>query len=467
MNQSSRTSTVTIAGAGLAGSLLAVVLARRGFDVEVFERFADQRRVSVPAGRSINLALAERGRVPLARAGLLDGVDRFALPMAGRMLHEPGKEPVLQRYGQREEEVIYSVHRARLNTFLLDAAEQAGARIEFNRRLQTVDFDRRRCILVDDSGGEHERDFGVLVGTDGAGSALRSAMDRVMKTGAREEPLDHGYKEFTMPPDAGGGHVMDPNALHIWPRGGFMMIALPNPDGSFTCTLFLARKADPDRGEPGFDQLEDWPEQKAFMEEHFADAMALLPEVRREFADNPVGFLGTLRLDRWHLDDRAVLLGDAAHAIVPFHGQGMNAAFEDVACLDELVAEHGDDWAKIFPAFEKIRKPNANAIADLALKNYREMRSDVRDPRFHLQKELEWELERRLPGRFIPGYAMVMFHTLPYAQALERSRIQARVLEEATKNASSLEEVDIEAAAREARAALEPIEMPSGKPGSG
>ncbi len=451
---------VTLVGAGLAGSLLAVFLARRGIRVEVFERFADQRRAPVPAGRSINLALAERGRRPLARAGLLEGVDAFALPMAGRMLHEPGREPLLQRYGQREEEVIYSVHRARLNTYLLDAAESAGARIHFDRRLESVDFGNRKALFTDSEGGRHDHDFQVLLGTDGAGSALRQAMDAVAPTGAREEPLDHGYKEFTMPPKPDGSHAMDPGALHIWPRGGFMMIALPNPDGSFTCTLFLARAADAGRGEPGFDQLADWPAQSAFMEQHFADTLPLLPDVRREFADNPVGFLGTLRLDRWHLDNRALVLGDAAHAIVPFHGQGMNAAFEDVACLDALIEELGTDWGRVFERFEALRKPNANAIADLALKNYEEMRAGVRDPRFHLKKSLEWELERRMPGHFIPGYAMVMFHTLPYSEALERSRIQSSILEAATREAVDLAEVDVESAMERVRADLDPVSEP-------
>lgn len=447
MNQSNR---ITIVGAGLAGSLLAVLLAKRGLKVDLFERFPDQRRTAIPAGRSINLALAERGRSALRGAGLLESVDAFAIPMAGRMLHEPGEEPRLQRYGQRDDEVIYSVHRAKLNRHLLDAAEAAGAATHFERRLESADFEAGIARFVDRQGAVHEHHSEVVIGADGAGSAVRTAMNEVAGIGASEEALDHGYKELTIPPGP-GADGMETGALHIWPRGGYMMIALPNPDGSFTCTLFL-----PHAGDPSFESLNDWPKRQAFMNEAFPDAVPLIPEIEREFDENPVGYLGTLRCDRWHLDGRALILGDAAHALVPFHGQGMNAAFEDVAELACLVDETGD-WEERFAEFQRRRKANADAIATMALENYKEMRSAVRDPRFHLKKQLEWELERRMPGRFIPRYSMVMFHTLPYAEALTRGRTQAELLDRYTEGKTRLEDIDLNGAMRDTRESLPEI----------
>ncbi|MFU8830864.1 MAG: FAD-dependent oxidoreductase [Wenzhouxiangella sp.] len=437
--------TVTIVGAGLAGSLLAVLLARQGRSVELFERFPDPRRNTVPAGRSINLALAERGRAALATAGLLERVEQFALPMAGRMLHDDEGRTRLQRYGQRDDEVIWSVHRGHLNITLLDAATEAGVEIHFDRKLQSADFDQRQLCFTDSDGLRHSTDFELAIGADGAGSALRQAMSQVRDLGTREEPLGHGYLELTIAPGADGNFQMAPEALHIWPRGGFMMIALPNPDKSFTCTLFL----DVD-GDPGFKQLERPADRRAFLERHFADAVAKMTDLDRELAENPVGYLATLYVDRWRLDDCAVLLGDAAHAIVPFHGQGMNAAFEDTVALARLLEGHADT-GEALAAFEAERKPNADAIAAMALDNYLEMRDRVREPRFHLKKELEWALEQRLPGQFIPRYSMVMFHPeIPYAEAFRRGQIQAELLDSLTAGHETLDSIDLDAASRKA-----------------
>lgn len=434
------TGPVTIVGAGLAGSLLAVLLARAGRSVKLFERYPDPRKNPVPAGRSINLALAERGRAGLAAAGLLEKVEDFALPMAGRMLHDEKGETQFQRYGQRADEVIWSVHRGHLNMALLDSAEQAGVTIEFDRRLERTDFEQGHLDFLDSNGQAHRAEFELVVGADGAGSALRRAMASVVDINAREEPLGHGYLELTIPPNADGEFQMDPAALHIWPRGGYMMIALPNPDKSFTCTLFLATE-----GDPGFKQLARPEAMRTFLEKEFADAVALMPELDCELAENPVGFLGTLYVDRWHHAGRAVLIGDAAHAIVPFHGQGMNAAFEDTVALTRLLDER--DQSSALAAFEHQRKPNADAIAAMALDNYLEMRDRVRDPRFQLKKQLEWELEKRLPTRVIPRYAMVMFHPeIPYAEALARGEHQARLLERLTEGHQSLDDIDLEAA---------------------
>lgn len=437
---------ITVVGAGLAGSLLAVLFARRGFEVDVFERNPDQRTTPTPAGRSINLALAERGRHALRQAGLIEKVDRFAIPMRGRMLHEPGRPPRLQRYGSRPGEVIWSVHRARLNRALLDAADQAGVALHFDRRLVDADFERRLARYASGNGTMHELDFDVMIGADGAGSAVRAAVMRVRDLGLREVGLDHGYKELGMPA-ADGEFALEPEALHIWPRGDFMMIALPNPDKSFTATLFL-----PETGDPSFAQLQSWPAQRAFMQREFPDAVALMPRLNEDFARNPVGFLGTVYLDRWHLEDRVLLVGDAAHAIVPFHGQGMNAAFEDCVILADMFT--GPDQDRVFEAFFQARKPDADAIAQMAMENYAEMRAAVRDPRFHLKKELEWALEERLPGRFIPRYSMVMFHRIPYREAHERGAIQADILERFTSSASGMADIDLEEAVAVCRARL-------------
>ncbi len=440
---------VSIVGAGLAGSLLAILLARRGWSVALFERFADPRRHQVPVGRSINLALAERGRAALAEAGILTEIEQIALPMAGRLLHDEHGQTRLQRYGQRDDEVIWSVHRGLLNIALLDGAERAGVNIYFDRRLESADFPACTLDFIDGDGKSHTHDFDLAVGADGAGSALRQAMNRESDLGIREQPLGHGYMELSIPPDADGQFRMSNDALHIWPRGGFMMIALPNPDASFTCTLFLDND-----GEPGFRQLDTTERKREFVEAHFPDAVEMMPELDHELENNPVGYLATLYLDRWHLGDRAVLIGDAAHAIVPFHGQGMNAAFEDTVALARLLERNGIS-ENTLEQFHAERKPNADAIAAMALDNYLEMRDRVREPRFHLIKALEWELEKRLPGTFIPRYAMVMFHDeIPYAEALRRGERQQQLLERLTRGHESLDTIDIEQAMREARETL-------------
>jgi len=440
---------ITIVGAGLAGSLLAVLLTQRGARVELFERYSDPRSKRIPAGRSINLALAERGRTALAAANLLEIVETFALPMAGRMVHEGDGDSLFQSYGQRDDEVIWSVHRGQLNRTLLDAAEDCGVTIHFDRALADVDFDDRMLTFEDESGETYRHGFGLVVGADGAGSALRQAMDSVETLGAREEPLGHGYMELTIPPGPGGEFRMRADALHIWPRGGFMMIALPNPDGSFTCTLFLEND-----GDPGFKQLESPADKRAFIEAQFGDAVPLMPQLDDELATNPVGYLATLYVDRWTVDDRAVILGDAAHAIVPFHGQGMNAAFEDTVALVRHL-EKATDRQQALAAFQAERKPNADAIAAMALDNYLEMRDRVRDPGFQLKKELEFALEKRMPDVFIPRYSMVMFHPeIPYAQALERGEQQARLLDALSQDHQSIDSIDLEAAATRARREL-------------
>jgi kynurenine 3-monooxygenase len=430
---------VTLLGAGLAGSLLAVYLARRGHEVTVYERLPDMRRHAIPAGRSINLALAHRGIRPLEAVGLMPEVQKLLIPMRGRMLHDKSGATSLTPYGRTPSEVIHSVSRPGLNMLLIDAAEKAGARFHFGQRVADVDFATGHVNLVEEpSGRRHRTEAVTLIATDGGGSAVRQAMVRKRDVKVVEDILPHAYKELTIPAASDGSHQMEKHALHIWPRGGYMLIALPNLDGSFTVTLFLARD-----GNPSFAELEHPDELKRFFATEFPDALALIPGLEKDFSSHPTGMMGTVHTDCWHADGRALLLGDAAHAIVPFHGQGMNCAFEDCLVLDQCLASQGNDWQAVFTEFERLRRPNAEAIAAMALENYVEMRDAVRDPRFQLQKRLGFLLEERNPGVFVPRYSMVMFHYLPYAEARLRGAIQQRILDALTVDVADLEGVDL------------------------
>ncbi len=459
---------LTIIGAGLAGALLGILLRRRGWDVDLYEKRGDPRLQGYAGGRSINLALAERGRHALRAADADDAVMHHAIMMRGRMVHVGDTEPVLQRYGRDDDEVIWSVHRGDLNIVLLDLAEAAGARLHFDAGLDAVNFESQRAAFRDPrDGSTREVQFEALVGADGAGSALRGAMHRVRDLGQRSAFLDHGYKELEIPPTVDGEFRIEPNALHIWPRGHYMCIALPNDEKTFTVTLFLPHTADathaaasldqPEVEQPAFDQLRDVATARAFFERDFPSALALIPEFDRDWANNPVGQLGTLYLDRWHLDGRAVLLGDAAHAMVPFHGQGMNCAFEDCVALARQLDAH-TDLATAFAAFEAERKPDAAAIQQMALDNYLEMRDHVDDPDYLLQRALELTLQERHPGRFIPHYAMVSFMRIPYSVALARTELQRGILARATAGHASLDTIDWAGLDAEVLAQLSPLQ---------
>jgi len=451
--QRRRDTVITIAGAGLAGALLATLLAKQGWPVQVIERRPDPRIKGFEGGRSINLALAERGLHALRQAGLTEAVMAQAVMMRGRMVHPLGGEPQLLRYGRDDSEVIWSVHRGRLNMSLLDAAEAAGARLRFDARVAGVDFAHRYLRVVDETDGrEEEIPFERLIGADGAGSAVRQAMERENGLGERFEPLDHGYKELEIPPKADGGFLLEPNALHIWPRGNYMCIALPNTEKTFTVTLFL-----PLQGEPGFSKLPDARAAHAFFERQFPDALALIPDFDEDWSRNPVGQLGTLHLQRWHLDERAVLLGDAAHAMVPFHGQGMNCAFEDCVALARCISE-SHDWHETFDAFEGERRPNAEAIQQMALENYIEMRDKVDDADFLLRRQLERVLAERHPGVFVPRYSMVTFMRIPYALAWARGEIQRGILMDCCEGKRHIEEIDLPRADALVKVRLEPLD---------
>lgn len=436
--------TITIVGAGLAGALLAALLARRGWQVDVYEKRGDPRVKGYEGGRSINLALAERGLHALREADADGPVMAQAVMMRGRMVHFADGRVELQRYGRDDSEVIWSVHRGDLNIILLDIAEHAGARLHFHRGFVDAEFDARVARYRDERDGSlHETAFTALIGADGAGSDLRTAMDAHQPLGVRSDFLDHAYKELEIPPAPDGGFRIEPNALHIWPRGRYMCIALPNDEKTFTVTLFLPN-ATKQEGEPSFATVRTPAEGRALFERDFADALPLIPELEEDWARNPPGVLGTLTLDRWHLDGRAVLIGDAAHAMVPFHGQGMNCAFEDCVDLAARLGD-GDDLGAAFAAFEAARKPNAAAIQRMALDNYLEMRDRVDEPDFLLQRALERVLQERHPGRFVPHYSMVTFMRIPYALALQRSEVQRVILEDATAGRDALEEVDLAA----------------------
>ncbi|GAA0715411.1 NAD(P)/FAD-dependent oxidoreductase [Dokdonella soli] len=461
----------TIIGGGLVGSLLATLLAQRGFSVDVFERRPDPRKAGYAGGRSINLALAERGLHGLRLAGLTDEVMRLAVMMRGRMVHHRDGHTELLRYGRDDSEVIWSISRGRLNIALIDAAEKAGARFHFDRRLESATFDPKVVLRFSDdaAGGLHEHVAAFAIGADGAGSALRAAMNAVQPLGERIEELGHGYKELEIPalPDfrsialpaaaaaalaRGERFAIEPNALHIWPRGNYMCIALPNAEGSFTVTLFL-----PSQGDPSFATVATPAAARTLFAHDFADALPLIPDLEQDFGANPVGVLATLYLDRWHLDGRALLVGDAAHAIVPFHGQGMNCGFEDAVELADLLAAHPDDAASTFTEFERRRRPNAEAIAAMALENYVEMRDSVADAGFLLRRELGRTLAERHPDRFVPRYSMVTFTRMPYAQAFARGKVQDALLRELTEGRQRIDEIDLVHADALARDRLTPL----------
>jgi kynurenine 3-monooxygenase len=409
---------VVIVGAGPVGSLLALTLARRGLEVQVYERRPDMRQVDIAAGRSINLAVSTRGLHALHQVGLDDDVLRESVPMLGRMTHALDGTLAFLPYGRSESEHINSMSRGGLNKLLITRAEETGrVRFHFNQKLIDHDFDLR--VARFEPGGYVRAE--VIVGSDGSASALRTSLDGDVS----QEVLSSGYKELTMPP-LGRRFAMHEKALHIWPRGSFMLIALPNLEGSFTCTLFL-----PFEGNPSFAGLRKKPEAQAFFERYFPDAVPMIPGLAREFVQAPLGRMATIKAWPWSKGS-ALLLGDAAHAIVPFFGQGMNAGFEDVTLLSEMLT---GDWAGDFARFAEARKPDTDAIADLAVENFIEMRDKVADPGFLRMREIEHALQERMPGRYLTRYQLVTFTRVPYRLALQAGEVQSRLLADLARQA--------------------------------
>lgn len=412
---------ITIVGAGLGGALLANYLGRAGQSVDLYELRPDPRRRGFVGGRSINLAISERGLHALRGIGLEAEILRMAVPMRGRMIHARDGALRFQPYDRDPARCINSISRGGLNIALLDAAAKyENVRMRFGCKCVDVDLDAGAAHFVDEATGEQLASAGdALIGADGAFSAVRRAMQRLDGFACSQEALEHGYKELHIPPADGGGFRMERNALHIWPRKAFMTIALPNADGSFTVTCFW-----PLKGENSFERLRTPEDLRQFFTQQFPDALPLMPTLEQDFFANPTGSLTTIRCGPWHFRDKVLLIGDAAHAIVPFYGQGMNAAFEDCVALSECLARHGDGLGEAFAEFYALRKPNADAIADLALENFIEMRDKSASRVFRAYKHMERTLHGLLPGIYTPLYTMISFTTIPYAEARRRARQQ-------------------------------------------
>ncbi len=430
-----------IIGAGLAGSLLAIYLAKRGIAVDVFEARPDMRLEEVAAGRSINLALSDRGIAALREVGMDEYMLAEAVPMYGRMIHSVSGGTKLLPYSGRQGEYINSVSRAGLNIALMNEAEKyPEVQFVFNERC--ADFDCGSGELTFESGRSRRAD--TVIATDGAGSVLRQAMERQLPTFAISSVfLEHGYKELHIPPAANGGFLLEKNALHIWPRHKFMMIALPNADGSFTCTLFLAHEGG-STDLSSFDRLTTADSVLEFFNREFPDAIRLMPTLVDDFFQNPTGQLGTVKCWPWNVGGKALLLGDSAHAVVPFYGQGMNCAFEDVRLLDSLIGTHGANWENVYAEYGELRKINTDAIADMAEENFYEMRDKVAQPVFQRKRELETKLEQTFPDYF-SKYSMVTFREdMPYSIAKDRGNAQDRLLIEICADVEGVNELDIE-----------------------
>jgi kynurenine 3-monooxygenase len=426
MNKSDK---IIILGAGLCGSLLALRLAQRGYQVEVYESRPDLRTTDISAGRSINLSLSDRGFKALRRAGVDQKAKEICIPMYGRLMHDKQGNTFASNYSGRDGEYINSISRGDLNGILLTEAEQhENVTIRFNQRCKDVDLDRSVVSLEDYLTKErYQVEADVIFGADGAGSILRKSyyLERKFLFSFSQNYLSHGYKELEIPAAQNGSHQLSKDHLHIWPRGDYMLIALPNTDGSFTVTLFLSY-AD---GKYNFENLNSTEEITAFFEEEFPDVLALIPNIKEEFSNNPTGSLGTVKCGPWMHEDKTLLIGDAAHAIVPFYGQGMNASFEDVTVFMEVMDNHEGDWESVFKAYQKVRKQDTDAIADLAIDNYYEMRDHVANPIFKTKRTIEMDLEKQFPKDYSSKYSLVTFNEdIGYSEALQRGRAQDKAL---------------------------------------
>ena len=422
-------------GSGLAGGLLAAYLGRRGYDVDLYERRADPREGNIVGGRSINLALSTRGIHALEQLGIADEVLRHAIPMRGRMIHPAtaGRAPIFVPYDVDPKKCINSIGRAALNTTVIEAAQRyPNVRVHFNHKCTGIDLDSATANLavsgveaaVSAANAQVTARGDAVLGVDGAFSTVRQSMQKKLeKFDYDESYLAHGYKELTIPPGPDGSWPMEKNALHIWPRKSFMMIALPNPDGSFTCTLFWEFE-----GPRSFKTMKTDEDVRRFFDEEFPDAVPLMPTLLEDFRENPTGSLVTIRCAPWSYKDKVALVGDAAHAVVPFYGQGMNAAFEDCVVLDECLAESPDNRERAFVEYFVKRKENADALADLAIENFIEMRDKTASRTFRAKKKLDHFLEALLPGVYLPLYTMVTFTRIPYAAAARRARLQDRIV---------------------------------------
>lgn len=416
-----------IIGAGLVGSLLSIYLSRRGYQVKIFERRADMRKEKISAGRSINLALSDRGIKALEEVGIMAEIKKIAVPMHGRFLHNADGTIAYQPYGQ-EGQYINSVSRAELNKKLMDLAEQHGVEIIFNEKCESANW--KKNVVHFENTTEPVASicsFDLLFGSDGAYSAARLTHQlQHDKFQYQQYYIDFGYKELNIPPGANSEFLMEKNALHIWPRGNYMLIALPNIDGSFTCTLFF-----PFEGEPSFKSLDTKEKVEAFFKQTFTDAYNMMPTLAHDFFANPTSSLVTVKCFPWVREDKFALIGDAAHAIVPFFGQGMNCGFEDCRVLNGLIDKHSENWNLILDEYQTLRKPDADAIAELALNNFVEMRDKVGNPKFLLQKKIEAAFSKKYPDKWTPAYSQVTFSPqIRYSDALKNSIKQEAIMQQ-------------------------------------
>jgi kynurenine 3-monooxygenase len=413
-----------VIGGGLVGSLQAANLSRKGYEVEVFERRDDIRTAEISAGKSINLALSTRGWKAVEMVGVKEKVEEIAIPMYGRKIHSIEGDLSFQPYG-KEDQAIYSVSRGELNACLLEQAESKfGVKLHFNWKCEGVDFDTSTAHFVHYETGEEKAVHADLIfGTDGAFSAVRASMQKTRRFNYQQEYIPHGYRELLLPANEDGSFKLDKNALHIWPRGQYMLIALPNLDGSFTCTLFM-----PYEGKNSFASLESDEAVDRFFKEQFRDFYDIMPNLVEDYRSHPLSDLVIIRCYPWVRNNTAIM-GDASHAIVPFYGQGMNSGFEDCSVMDELIEKYNHDWSKILPEFEKSRKPDADAIAELALRNYIEMRDLVADPDFILRKKIENRFYDKYPDKWMPLYSQVTFSHIPYDEALKKGIEHDKIME--------------------------------------
>nr|WP_299388486.1 NAD(P)/FAD-dependent oxidoreductase [Allomuricauda sp.] len=418
---------IAIIGSGLVGSLLAIYLRKRGHKITVFDRRPDIRTIKF-SGRSINLAMSNRGWKALKKVGLEDNIREIAIPMDKRAMHVNDKPLYFQKYG-KEGEAIWSISRGVLNRRMIDLAEASGAVFRFNEKVWDVDLPEAKIFTGKSEKSEwKEYKFDHIFGCDGAFSRVRHKMQRRSRFDYSQDFIEVGYKELTIPPNEDGSHKLDKNSFHIWPRGKFMLIALPNIDGSFTCTLFL-----PFEGEVSFENITTKKEAKNFFKVHFPTVRKEIENLTEDFFDNPTSAMVTMKCFPWTYWNKVALVGDSAHAIVPFYGQGMNAGFEDIDVLDQLMDVHGDDWEAIFDAYQKSRKPNADAIAELSYRNFMEMSSKTANSKFLLQKKIEKHFAAKYPDKWIPVYSRVTFSDRPYAEALAIGDEQELIMKEVMK----------------------------------
>jgi kynurenine 3-monooxygenase len=417
---------IAVVGSGLVGSLLAIYLRRAGHTVHIYDRSPDIRQIQF-SGRSINLAMSTRGWKALDGVGVGDSVREIAIPMDKRAIHLVDKLN-FQNYGQ-EGESIYSISRGDLNRRMIDLAEQAGAEFFFEQKIWDVTLSEATLHIGEtERGAWEEKKYDIVFGADGAFSRIRHRMQRQSMFNYSQEFLNIGYKELNIPANPDGSHKLDKNSFHIWPRGEYMLIALSNLDGSFTCTLFM-----PFEGENSFALLENRKDVELFFEKNFPDSIDVIPKLAEDFFKNPTSTLVTMKCYPWTYKDKIALIGDACHAIVPFYGQGMNAGFEDISILSEMMEEYGDDWEMIFSEYEKSRKPNADAIAELSYRNFMEMSSKTADDKFLLQKKIEKWFSDKHPDKWIPLYSRVTFSDRPYTEALAIGDDQNAIMEEVLK----------------------------------